>query len=156
MGNILKKSFKGFHFLVKIYKLFKTCFLRILLRILLNYSYLSLYFQNLGTLFSVTSIALRKKHHNTSLCCSSSIFSLNQFIYSSSYKINSSILIILIKYKWKDSSKNSNYNTYYKCIEILHSGWWKKFGDIHADADVSSWHSMLFSYWFWLPLNRFK
>ena len=81
----------------------------------------------------MTSITLRKTQHNTSLYCSSSIFSLNQFIYSSSYKINSSILIILIKYKWKDSSKNSNYSTYYKCIEILHSGWWKKFGDIHAN-----------------------
>ena len=33
--------------------------------------------------------------------------------------------------------KNSNYSTYYKCIEILHSAWWKKFRDIDADADAS-------------------
>ena len=46
---------------------------------------------------------------------SSTIFTLNQFIYSSFYKLN---LSILVKYKWSGSSKNRNYNTYYKDIEI--------------------------------------
>ena len=51
---------------------------------------------------------------------------LKQFIYRSFYKINSSILI---KYKWKDSSKTSNYSAYYKYIEILNSTSHKKFRD---------------------------